>query len=121
MSGFTVWKCGFCERRMCRKNQKIISCQVCVTSYQKSCTQISGRNFNLVSRNNANCYLQSCYGLSNLLGLMKLNFPIIGLSEHKIGLNSDSVCYSGRFYKAFHHRVNIILINEILKILIGIN
>ena len=27
-------------------------------------------------------------GISNLLSLMKLNFPIIGLSEHKIGLNT---------------------------------
>ena len=28
-------------------------------------------------------------GLSNLLSLMKLNFPIIGLSEHKIGRNTS--------------------------------
>ena len=27
-------------------------------------------------------------GLSNLFSLMKLNFPIIVLSEHKIGLNT---------------------------------
>ena len=27
-------------------------------------------------------------GLSNLLSLMKLHFPIIGFSEHKIGLNT---------------------------------
>ena len=27
-------------------------------------------------------------GLSNLISLIKLNFPIIGLSEHKIGLNT---------------------------------
>ena len=27
-------------------------------------------------------------GLSDLLSLMKLNFPIIGLSEHRIGLNT---------------------------------
>ena len=181
MSSFTVRKCGFCERRMSGKKQKTISCQVCDISYHKRCTQISGRNFNLVSRINANCYCQSCFiknvlpsednesqtndqnqsrnsltnifittnsnkcdfynscnsikvpfddnnhhilinskyfnineinalktkenrfgilylniaslnkhinGLSNLLSLMKLNFPIIGLSEHKIGLNA---------------------------------
>ena len=181
MSGFRVWKCGFCERRMFRKKQKTISCQVCVTSFHKRSTQISGKNFNLVSRNSANCYCQSCFvknvtssgvnesptndqnqsrnfliniiitpnsnkidfynscnsievpfnddnhhilinskyfnvneintlkrkenhfgilhlniaslnkhidGLFNLISLMKLNFPIIGMSEHKIGLNT---------------------------------
>ena len=62
MSAFTVRKCGFCKRRMFRKKkQKTISCLVCGTSYHKRCTQISGRNFNLVSCNNANCYYQSCF------------------------------------------------------------
>ena len=181
MPGFTVPKYGFCERRMCRKKQKTVSCQVCDTSFCKRRTQILGRNFNLVSHNSANCYCQSCFvknvsssevnesptndqnqsrnslaniiiipnsnksdfynscnsievpfaddnrnilinskyfnineinalktkenhfgilhlniaslnkhidGLSNLISLMKLNFPIIALSEHKIGLNT---------------------------------
>ena len=61
MSVFTVRKCGFCERKMFRKKQKSISCQVCDTSFHKRCTQISGRNFNLVARNSANCYCQSCF------------------------------------------------------------
>ena len=178
---FTVRKCGFCERTIFRKKQKTILCQVCNTSFHKRCTQILGRNFNLVAHNSANCYCQSCFvknvpssevnksptndqnqsrnslaniiiipnsnksdfynscnsievpfdddnhhflinskyfnineinalktkenhfgilhlniaslnkridGLSNLISLMKLNFPIIGLSEHKIGLNT---------------------------------
>ena len=59
MSCFTVGKCGFCERRMFRKKQKTISCQVCDTNFQKRCTQISGRNFNLAMHNNANYYCQS--------------------------------------------------------------
>ena len=62
MSGFTLRKCGFCKRRMFRKEkQRTISCQVCDTSFHKRCTQISGRNFNLSLRNNANCYCQSCF------------------------------------------------------------
>ena len=186
MPGFTVQKCEFCERRMLRKKQKTILCQVCDTR----CTQISGRNFNLVSRNSANCFCQSCFvknipsseanesptndqnqprnslsniiitpnsnksdfynncnsievhfddsqyhilinsksfnineinalkikknhfgilhlntaslkkhidGLSNLISLMKLNFPIIGLNEHKIGLKTpiNNISLSG--------------------------
>ena len=166
---------------MFSKKQKTILCQVCDTGFHKRCTQISGRNFNLVLRNNANCYCQSCLvknvplsevnespinyqnqwrssltniiitpnsnksdfydscnsievpfnddnhhifinskyfnineinslkakenhfgmlhlniaslnkhieGLSNLLSLMKLDFPFIGFSWHKIGLNT---------------------------------
>ena len=181
VSVFTLRKCGFCERRMFRKKQKTISCQACGTSFHKRCTQILGRNFNLVACNSANCYCQYCFvknvpssevnesptndenqsrnslaniiiipnsnksdfynscnsievpfaddnyhilinskyfninemnalktkenhfgilhlniaslnkhinGLSNLINLMKLNFPIIGLNEHKIGLNT---------------------------------
>ena len=61
MSGFTVRKCGFCERRMIRKKQNTISCQVCDISFRKRCTQISGTNCNLLSRNGANCYCQSCF------------------------------------------------------------
>ena len=62
MSGFTLRKCGFCKRRMFRKEkQRTISCQVCDTSFHKRCTQISGRNFNLSLRNNTNCYCQSCF------------------------------------------------------------
>ena len=61
MSGFTVRKCGFCERRMFREKLKTISWQDCDTSFHRRCTQISGKNFNLVLRNNANCYCQSCF------------------------------------------------------------
>ena len=61
MSVFTVWKCGFCGRRMFRKKQKTISCKVCDTSFHKRCTQLLGRNFNLVVRNSVNCYCQSCF------------------------------------------------------------
>ena len=59
MSGLTVRKCGFCEKRMFRKKQKTISCQVRDTSFHTRCAQISGRNF--ISRNSANCYGQSCF------------------------------------------------------------
>ena len=61
MSGFTVRKCGFCERRMFRKKQKTISCQDCDTSFHKRCTQVSGKNFNLVLHNNTNCNCKSCF------------------------------------------------------------
>ena len=61
MSSFTERKYGFCERRMFRKKQEAISCKVCDTSFHKRCTEISGRNFNLVLHNNANCYCQSCF------------------------------------------------------------
>ena len=61
MSVFTVRKCGFCEKRMFRKKQKTISCQVCNTSFHKRCKQISGRDFNLVVHSSANCYCQSCF------------------------------------------------------------
>ena len=56
MLGFTVRKCGFCERRIFGKKQKTISYQVCDTSFHKRCTDISERNFNLALRINAICY-----------------------------------------------------------------
>ena len=177
MSGFTVGNVGFVKGEYSEKKQKTISHQVCETSFHKRCTQITGRNFNLVLLSNTNCYCYSCFvtnvlssevnespmndqnqstnsltniiitpnnnksdfynscnsievpfdddnhhilinskyfnsnavnalkskenhfsilhlniaslnkhidGLSNLLSLMKLNFPIIGLSQHKI-------------------------------------
>ena len=52
---------GFSVQRYSEKKQKTISCLVSDTSYHKRCTQISGRNFNLVSRNIVNCYCQFCF------------------------------------------------------------
>ena len=46
---------------MFRKKQKTISCQDCDTSFHKRCTQVSGKNFNLVLHNNTNCYCKSCF------------------------------------------------------------
>ena len=44
-----------------KKTKEQILCQFCDTSYHKRCTQISGRNVNLVWCNKANCYCQSCF------------------------------------------------------------
>ena len=61
MSGFTVRKCGFCERRIFTKRAKNNFVSSLYSSFYKRCKQISGRNFNLVSCNSANCYCQSCF------------------------------------------------------------
>ena len=60
MSGFTVQKGRFCERRMFRKKQKTISCQIYYTSFDKGRNKISRTNFNFALRIKANCYWQSC-------------------------------------------------------------
>ena len=60
MSGFTVQKGRFCERRMFRKKQKTILCQIYYTSFDKGRNKISRTKFNFALHIKANCYWQSC-------------------------------------------------------------
>ena len=69
MLSITFWSCqglqcrsvGFLKGECSEKKQKTILCKICDMSYHKRCRQILRRNFDLVSRTNANCYCQFCF------------------------------------------------------------
>ena len=50
-----------CERKMFRKKQKKVSCQICNTWFHKKCTELSGKYFKLISFKKFNSLCQSCF------------------------------------------------------------
>ena len=46
---------------MFRKKQKKVSCQICNTWFNKKCTQLSGKDFKLISFKKFNSFCQSCF------------------------------------------------------------
>ena len=61
ISNTTVQKCGFCEGKTFRKKHKKVSCQICNTWFHKKCTQLSGKDFKLISFKKFNSLCQSCF------------------------------------------------------------
>ena len=52
---------GFVKEECSEKNERQFRVKVVYISYYKRCTEVLGRNFDLVSRTNANCYCQFCF------------------------------------------------------------
>ena len=61
MSNTAVQKCGFCEEKIFRKKQKKVSCQICNTWFHKKCSQLSGKDFKLISFDKLNSLCRSYF------------------------------------------------------------
>lgn len=103
MSDYLAHRFAFCEKRIIRKEQKLVLCHICNTWFHKKCSQLLGKDYNLINQNMINCCCHFCHDKSVPLSQTNES-PMNNNNNQTRNLHSDSIitlnCNKNEFYNS---------------------